>query len=188
MSTFSEESRFLLKNWDRVAELIEATDSCKEELAAYLHSVEGILRAEGWWDKDLEFVPYNDDQCYISKKEWRDDDSQMIWIGVENFTPDAIFSATSPPTCYLWVQSPRVAEIADALLAYVKRDSELKQLLVTGRSGQKTRYLLEKRLRRWYPEELEQFASGAPLREIADFMGRVYTAIRGYKLPHGRRS
>jgi len=69
------------------------------------------------------------------------------------------------------------------VLAYVARDSELKRLVGTGTSGQKTRYSLQKKLRRWYPQELEEFASGVPLREIADFMGQVYTAIKDYKLP-----
>ncbi|MGB9457182.1 MAG: hypothetical protein WCB12_14135 [Bryobacteraceae bacterium] len=184
MITLSEESRFLLKNWDRVAELMEATGTCQSELADYLHSVKGILRA---WDEELQFMPAGDSQCYISRKEWQEADAYVIWIGVENFTPDAIFSATSPPSCYLWVESPRATEIAEGLLAYVKRDAELKGLLATGTSGQKTRYLIQKKLRRWYPEELEDFLSGAPLREIADFMGQVYTAIKDYRLPRKGR-
>ena len=184
MITFSEESRFLLNNWDRVVELMNAADACHSEMLAYLHSVKDILRAESWWDEDLQFVPLDDYQCYISKKQWQVDDSHVIWIGVEKFTPDAIFSATSPPSCYLWAQS-RAAEIADALLVHVKRDSELKRLLAFGTSGQNTRYLLQKKLRRWYPGELDEFISGVPLREIVDFMGQVYTAIKDYELPRG---
>jgi hypothetical protein len=183
---FSEESRFLLKEWDRVAEIRNATDACYSEMLDYLHSVKGVLRAERWWDEDLQFVPLDNYQCYVSKKEWRVGDSDVIWIGVEEFTPDAIFSAISPPSCYLWVQSPHAAEIADGLLAYVKRDSELRRF-ATGRAGQKTRYVLQKKLRRWYPEELEDFVSGVPLREIVDFMGQVYTAIKDYELPRKGR-
>jgi hypothetical protein len=145
-----------------------------------------ILRAERWWDEDLQFEPFDNHQCYVHKKEWHDGDSHVIWIGVQNFTPDAIFNATSPPICYLWLEC-RAAEIADTLVAYVEQDSELKRLLATGTSGQKTRYLLQKKLRRWYPQELEEFASGAPLREIVDFMGQVYTAIKDYRLPREGR-
>lgn len=187
MITFSEESRFLLKNWDRVAELMDAADACGEELQAYLDSVEDILRAEPWWGTDLEFITLSGGQCYVSKKDWEVDDAHVIWIGVEDFSPDAIFSATSPPSCYLWLQS-RAAGIADSLLDCVQRDAELKLLIGSGTYGQKARYLLRKKLRRWYPEELDEFASGAPLREIADFIGRVYLSIKDYKLTRKGRS
>ncbi len=182
MNAFSTESQFIQKNWDRVDELMKAVGRCESEMTAYLHSLEGILKNEPWWHTGLKFVANADNQCYISCDDWANgSDECVIWIGVENFSPYSIFTAEDPPSCYLWLQS-RAAEIGDAVMKYVERDKELKKYLAKGTYGQKSRYLLKKKLRRWYPEEIDEFGSGAPLREVATFMASVYQAIQGYKL------
>lgn len=188
MNAFCEESRFILTKWNEVAEVMKAVEVCRSELAGYLVSLETVLKAETWWRPALKFVKHADDECYISRKDWADDSGAfVIWIGVYSFTAEAIFGGAEPPSCYLWLQQ-RAGELAEPLTARVKRDPELNRLVATGTYGVKSRYLLQKKLRRWHQEEFDEFASGAPLREIAEFMSRVYAAIQHYKLPEERRS
>ena len=180
MNTFSDESQFILKNWDRIQELNRSVQACRLEMAAYLASLEAVLRNQSWWQPDLKFVKVTDKQCYVSREDWKDTE-YVVWIGVEAFTIEAIFGGAGGATCYLWL-SKRAAELADSLQTLVKRDPELSGLISSG-SGQKERYLLQRKLARWYPQELDRFVDSGPVNEIAEFFGRVYAVIKDYRLP-----
>jgi len=70
MNKFSDESQFILKNWERIQDLVKAVQICRSEMGAYLASLETILQNQPWWQKELTFVKIDDTQCYISRENW----------------------------------------------------------------------------------------------------------------------
>ena len=164
MSTeFSEESRLLVGNWSVVQEIHRAEANLGSELRKFLFSVESRLNEAAWWDSGWVFRRYRDDQIYIARSEWLRNDKHVMWIGVEGFTPDALFGSDSCATLYVWVLGKH-AQLAQSLSQTLMSDED-----VVTKEG--SRYVVKTSLRKCLPEELDTFAQviGDP---ILDFMER----------------
>jgi len=119
MTEFSEEDRLLIEDWDTVEDLLEAAQRLRVKLFAVLESIEPDLRATDWWRDGWAFVRKGTTQVYISNQAWRSDGDYAIWIGVEEFTPDAVFGSGTPPVLYVWVSGKRYElkkQLAEAIV------------------------------------------------------------------------
>lgn len=105
MIRFSEESLLLVENWDTVEDILRSVERFQAELSSLLRSTESDLAQRDWWQDGWRFVLRTDSQAYISREDWRVDDSFLVWIGVERFTPAAVVGTDSAPQLYVWVQN-----------------------------------------------------------------------------------
>jgi hypothetical protein len=104
MSWLSEESLLIAENWDTVESILRARSRLASELSQLLLSVESELTQHDWWQDGWRFIQHRKDQVYISRQQWRPRRSFVIWIGVEQFSPERVFGESSSPQLYVWVQ------------------------------------------------------------------------------------
>jgi len=164
MNVFSEESQFLIENWDTVEDILKAEKQLCAELASFLLSVRAKLVECDWWQDEWEFCSTGATQSYISNRNWKVGNNFAIWIGVEGFTPKAIFGVGTPPTLYVWVSGKRVNLVT--LLSERIKASQHNTLgkVVTGSSGYVVKHAVEKCL----PGDTDEFPQTVR-RQIADF-------------------
>lgn len=105
MKWLSEESRLLVENWETVEDIFQAVERLQAELSSLLGSTKDRLAEVHWWRDEWRFVPHTSAQVYISRADWWVDGAFLIWIGVEGFTPKAVFGGDSSPQLYVWVQN-----------------------------------------------------------------------------------
>lgn len=183
---FSEESIFVLKNWDIIQKLKLSEVKLKDEFTKYLCSLEDNLKKEKWWNKNLVFEKFDRQQVFISRKEWKYDNEYAIWIGVENFTLETFLDPDKPNAqSYLWVQGPNQEKLFADLLKKYERKEIFKEFIANAQKEKPTeegRYVLINYLRKYTEEESEEIISGKLLNEIADFIRNVYLEIEDYKL------
>ena len=120
MTEFSEEDRLLIEDWDTVEDLLEAVEALREKLFAVLESIGPDLRATDWWHDGWVLVGKRKEELYMSNQAWRSDGDYAVWIGVEEFTPDAVFGSGTPPVLYVWVSGKRYElkrQIAEAIVS-----------------------------------------------------------------------
>ena len=169
MSVFSEESILLAKNWDTVEDIFKAEKRLRGELSSLLLSIEPKLTRHDWWRDGWSFVPCQESQVYISNQNWWVDDDFAVWIGVEGFTPQAIFGMESPPTLYVWVAGKHY-DLAQMLAEEIeKSESEPLGEIDHRTSG----YVVKHAVRKCLPEGIEEFGE-VVRKQIADFF--VYYA------------
>ena len=56
MSSFSDESVFLIENWDDLQHVLSAEKHLRNEVKALLHAVEPALSEYSWWQHGWVFV------------------------------------------------------------------------------------------------------------------------------------
>lgn len=101
----SEASRFLIEEWGDVSRLLAAHESLRRELEQHLNSLEREVSKQDWWSDEWEFVPFDEDQVYVARKEWRRGSDHLLWIGVEDFIPERLFGDGEGARTYPWVPS-----------------------------------------------------------------------------------
>ena len=117
MSTFTDESRLLIDNWDTVEDILEACDRLGEELMAVLLSLESDLGQMDWWNELWHFEQGRGSQVHISHENWKTDRGYAILIGVWHMEPEYVFGSGGPGL-YVYVgggNSELRAELVDGL-------------------------------------------------------------------------
>ena len=106
MSTFSEESRLLIGNWEAVTDILQAHRRLQSELVGIIRALEPQLAATDWWSHGWAMT-YQDQGAVLANSRWRrgGTDPVMIWLYL--FTPDAVFGEASPPVLCLYVVGKR---------------------------------------------------------------------------------
>lgn len=180
---FSEDSAFLLKNWSQVEKFHDVESNLRKEVSNLLHSLEGVLSDRYWWDHRLSFYGKSRDQVYISRSDWTKGNNNLIWIGVEDFTVERLFSSSFPPRCFLYCLNVGDRDkIRSELLKVMRQDNHFRGYL-TDKKG----YVLIKHINKYTDTQYEKFAGGEPLNEIADFIEKVYIKIEGYSIKNDKQ-
>ncbi len=175
---FSEESTFLIKSWSQVEKFHNAENNLRKEVSDLLHSIEGVLSGRDWWDLRLFFNSKSQDQIYVSRSDWTKGNENLIWIGVENFTIERLLGSNFPPRCFLYCLNVGDRDkIRSELLKIMRQDNDFIDY-ITDKKG----YVLIKHIRKYTDAQYEQFITGEPLNEIADFIEKVYLKIEGYSI------
>ena len=106
MPLSSKDSKLLVEDWDIVEDIFAIIQGMQKALADVLQKVKAELEKMSWWSSDEWGFPMATDQQFaISKKSWLSNGNYAVWIGVERFTPEAIFGTnTRPPRMYVWMQ------------------------------------------------------------------------------------
>lgn len=164
---FSEASRLIVKDWDVVKEINRAQAELAGELRDFLFSIESQLDAYPWWDQGWVFKRLQDNQVYVTHREWQRDEEYAIWIGVEGFTPDALFGTDSYASLYVYVTGSRSALVASLRQSLAGREGILGDVRVKGGSG----YVVKSALRKCLPDELDTFADvvGQPILDFLEY-------------------
>jgi len=123
MSWLPEESLLLAKNWETVEDILAAVQRLQGELTQVLLSVGRELSEQSWWDDGWRLIEQGNAQVYISSEKWRVGDGFLMWIGVEQFTPKAVFGSDSPAQLYVWV-ADREYDLAHRLAAAILDDAD----------------------------------------------------------------
>lgn len=184
MSVLSEESLLLARNWDTVEDILKAEERLGEELSSLLLSIEPELTRYDWWSRDgWTFVQYQGSQVYISNQKWRTPSGGFaIWIGVEGFTPRAIFGTESPPRLYVWVAG-RQYDLAQILAEKIE---ESEGEVLGEIDHRETGYAVKHAVRKCLPEEVEAFdkvVRGQIVEffvQYAKVLWRLDAVIQGY--------
>ena len=118
MAHFSEESKFVMKNYDTIEEIIAARAALDQELTEALNSLEGDLQRSDWWESGWEFRS-GPGEAWVSRQQWRIPDDHAVAIGIENFTADGLFGRGEAAQLYVWVPKalPKLNERLLAALA-----------------------------------------------------------------------
>ncbi len=174
---FSDASRLLVGNWDIVKEIHESEADLAAELRGYLFSLEKRLANLEWWDSQWDFVRYQDSQVYIAHSEWRLHDEYALWIGLESFTPEALFGTDGFASLYIWVTGA-ASELVSPLRDLLSGRSDL----IGDLSARANRFVIKSPLRKCLPEELDDFDEiyGEQALKFFDYYGRLrpeFTAI-----------
>jgi len=176
---FSEESIFVIKNWEIIQKLINAEGEIKKDFPKYFNELKKILQNKEWWNNNLKFELESDQQAYISIIDWKVKGVYVIWIGVEWFIPENLFGPTGNAICYLWVEdNEKITKIVSDLRSIFKNDDTYGEYI-----GTEEGYVIKKSLKKYEPDEIDDFINGAPLEEIATFIGEVYLKIKDYRIP-----
>ena len=164
MSWLSEESLLLAENWDTVEDILRARNRLGSELSELLLSVESQLSQRDWWEDGWCFIQHRKDQVYISRQQWRPGKSFLIWIGVEQFSPERVFGESSSPQLYVWVLRKH-RDLAQVLAdAIEEREGEPLGELDHNQTG----YVVKQDLQSCMPEEVAVFDDVARA-QIVDF-------------------
>ncbi len=168
---FSESSRLLIENWDMVQEIHEAEATLATEFRDYLFSFEQKLAEKPWWDDQWVFERYQNSQVFIARREWKIGDDYAIWIGLQQFTPEALFGTDQLASLYVWVIGNAAALVSPL------QDIIAGQQDIAGELGSmQSHYVVKAALRKCLPEEIDSFDEmyGAPIRKFFDCYGRLH--------------
>ena len=174
---FSKEDIFFIQNWEIIEKLYSSKENFEREFSKVLYSIEEILVKQDWWNKGLVFKKNTKSEVYISRENWRLNDEYSIWIGVQDFTPQQMLGSDFPAICYLWVTGDKEDKIMNDLSRIFKNKGQFEDYLVNSDG-----YVLEKPLKKYTEEEYKKFISGASLKEIVEFIEKVYLIIKSYKI------
>ncbi|MBI2863376.1 MAG: hypothetical protein HYX94_02285 [Chloroflexi bacterium] len=114
-------------------------------------------------------------QVYIARSEWKRGNDSAIWIGVENFTAEALLGIDSFASLYVWVSGGR-PQLVSALRESLRAETGvIGTIEIRGGGG----YVVRKPLRKCLPAELDCFEEvvGAPLLEFFSCYGERAGAI-----------
>jgi hypothetical protein len=175
---FSEVSTFLLKNWSQLEKVHNAEKNLQKEISDLLYSLESVLSQKYWWDSEVNFFSRSINQVYISRTNWSVYNSNLIWIGVENFTIESLFGSGLPPICFLYcLNVGDREEKRDALLDIMAQDGNFNKYL-----ADKKGYVLIRQIKKYTATQYEALLNGEVLDEIADFIEAVYLKIKDYQI------
>jgi len=163
---FADASRLLIENWDIVKQIHESEGTLASELRDFLFSIETDLTARDWWSDQWHFERYQDSQVYIVHDSWKRAEDYAIWLGVERFTPEALFGTDAYASMYVWVSG-----------GFPQLLAPLRQLLANRGdcagdiSAKANRYVVTSPLRKCLPEEIDGFSEvvGGPILEFFDY-------------------
>ena len=169
MSKFSEESLLLIRNWDAYRDIVEAGNNLKPELRALIPDIKKRLQGQKWWNNKWVMADQqeNPDAIQICFWDSRDtDDGRMIWVGVENLTPDAVFG-NSLPTMFVWI-----CDKLPDLKAELKRIIRAGGNPIVGEwdASQNSQYIIRKSMSTCLPEEIDRLEDMI-FDQLAEFCG-----------------
>jgi len=161
MSTFSEESRLLIGNWEAVTDILQAHRRLQSELVGIIRALEPQLAATDWWANGWT-ITYQDQGAVLANSKWRrgGTDPVMIWLYL--FTPDAVFGEASPPVLCLYVVGKRGALLRD-LLDQVRERGDGGGLVGELDERTNNNYVARQVVPRCLPEQLDDYT-----REVSD--------------------
>jgi hypothetical protein len=180
-TTLSEASLLLAEHWMTYQDLRAAENMLRMELSALLASIQPTLAANTWWAKGWEFEAPLDGQFYIARHDWRlpDVDTHVVWIGVENFTPEHLFGLDMSPTLYVWVYGGRRQQLAEILSERLLAQSLLGNDRITNQTRGGGIYVISRPITRHPTEHLLLFATEMH-RQLLEFTEHYAVALSDF--------
>ncbi len=166
MRGVSEEALFIARNWETVEDILTATQRLRDELATVARSAVQSLADRSWWSEGWELKTSGQSQAYMYREHWVADSIAALWVGIEQFTPESVFGAASPPLLYVW-RPAAFSALGQELAAALDAGGHvvIGELDSRPTSGYMVRHYVQKCL----PEELDGFAERAT-GQIVEFM------------------
>jgi len=154
MSTeFSQASRLIVRNWDIVKEIHKAEGELTACLRAFLFAFEPRFAQCQWWGDEWRLIREADTQIYVAHSAWKRADGYAIWIGIENFSVEALFGTDTFASLYVWVSGQR-PQLVSALRRCLDEEADIiGDVQTKGNSA----YVVTNPLRKCLPEELDTF-------------------------------
>jgi hypothetical protein len=152
MTKLSEESLLLIQNWDAYQDIVKAGERLTNELQSILSSVEGRLKKETWWNRDWLIKSSGQDQVYLTHKKWTQENTDLVWIGIEGFHADAIYGSSSPPIMYVWINGKR-PDLKQEMMTIIRDKCE--NILGEVDASLQNNYVIRKSLSKCLPEQTE---------------------------------
>jgi len=159
----SQSSKLLVRQWDVVQEIFQAEKQLRREMTALLTGLKADLLTMPWWREGWVFVTEEDKQVYISRKSWHSSNAYVLWIGIEEFTPESLFGSDSSAYLYVWANGKRQA-LADDLTGRLRSDGTP----ILGDIGDDDFYIISQPLPKCLPDEVDTFETMVRER-ILDF-------------------
>ena len=175
MKSFSEESIFLLQNWNVVEKLQVSIKYLEKEISNKISNMGQELQDKNWWNS--EKIDYSDgkDQLYFYNKNW----GENIVIGIEHFGIGSLLgSLDGQANCYLWVENPQRDVIEPALTKMLKKNEYFNNYYSSA-SG----YIVKKYFKKYTEVDYEDFIKDDSLIEYVEFLEKVYLTIQSYEIP-----
>ena len=117
---FSKGVRLLIQNWDLLDEIQRAKEDLGRTVSEALLSLQGSLKKEDWWSSEWTFENYSEAQVWLWHSSWAVDSATLLWLGVENFTPNSIFGGTGSPQAYLYISGSENRDLLRPLTEFVE--------------------------------------------------------------------
>jgi len=171
MSTFSEESLLLVRSWDAYQDIMEAGERLKAEMGSLLSAVGEGIKKEKWWTPDWQ-IHTPKEQLYLVHSKWRHNETDIIWIGVEGFKPEAVFGNSPPPWLYVYIEG-KWPGLKQELLSVIQAKEDFPGELDASASNG---YVIRDSLTKCLPEEAETFeeTAAASLIEFVKFYAALF--------------
>ena len=124
---FSEESMFVARNWETVAEIVEASQRLRSEMGRMLASLEDDLKSRPWWCDGWVVVMQDSGQICVSRQAWKTGENYLVRMGVDRFRPTSVFGLEDPPYLYIYVWG-RKYDLRNDLLATLDEETSLGEI------------------------------------------------------------
>lgn len=169
----SDEALILVRNWDTVSSILEAINDLKKTLALRLHSLEQDFVREEWWKNEWSFICQNAQQVYVVRKAFRTKEQDPVWVGVEGFTPAALFGNDDSSQLYVWVAGNRTS-LAQTLAKMISENGTD----IPGTIDKKqTSYVVRGQVQKYIDGEVDAYLAevGKQIRGFISFYGAFFT-------------
>jgi hypothetical protein len=155
MSTFSEESRLLIGNWEAVTDILQAHRRLQSELVGIIRALEPQLVATDWWGNGWTMT-YQEQGATLANSRWRHEGTDPVVVWLYWFTPDAVFGEAQPPVLCVWIAGKRAALVRDLIAGIKERDGEGG---VVGELDERpnNNYIVRQVVPRCLPEQLDEY-------------------------------
>ncbi|MBP8953177.1 MAG: hypothetical protein KBI47_12350 [Armatimonadetes bacterium] len=93
----SAESIFIARNWETVAEIVQATKQLRGEMDRLLAGLKDGLQERAWWDENWTFLVRRSGAVCIARQTWKSSEDYLVRICIDRFTPESVFGLDDPP-------------------------------------------------------------------------------------------
>jgi hypothetical protein len=142
----TKETRLLINHWNAVEDIIAGERLLREQLTAFLNSLQHDLERIDWWTDMWHFMRVDAAQVHIAHDKWRVKRDYALWVGVEGFTPPVLFGNETLQSLYLFSPLEKPTFIAAVRGLYQSRELQARGEIQKGRDTYIIREFLPKYL------------------------------------------
>ena len=175
MKSFSEESIFLLQNWNVVEKLQVSIKSLEKEILNKISNMGQELQDKNWWNSEIDYTEAKHG-LFFANNNW----NEKILIGIEHFRTESLLGSSDfESPCYLYVfPGPQRDVIISELKTMLKKDKYFNKYYSSAAN-----YILKKYFKKYTEVDYEDFIKDDSFVEYIEFLEKVYLTIQSYEIP-----